>query len=219
MNQFKTIFGATILCTLIAVAAMAQTPTPPPRTNQPATTGATGAAAASAPTGGTGAEGKIALVYFASFREGITEMKTKLDALNVEFDPKNKEMQALRDRIESLNNQIKTQGGTVQPQVRQQWVDEATDKDKLLKRMVEDTDELAKRRFAEIGQPVQEKILKFLETYCQQRGIVVVFEIGALQQQGLVLFAAQATNITDDFMKEYNKANPSAGPAPTTSKK
>lgn len=216
MNQFKTIASAIMLCTVFAVAAIAQTPAPPPRTNQPATSGATGAAA---PTGGTGAEGKIALVYFASFREGITEMKTKLDALNVEFDPKNKEMQTLRDRIESLNNQIKTQGGTVQPQVRQQWVDEATDKDKLLKRMVEDTDEQAKRRFAEVGQPVQEKILKFLESYCQQRGIVVVFEIGALQQQGLVLFASQATNITDDFMKEYNKANPSAGPAPTTSKK
>jgi outer membrane protein len=216
MNQFKTIFSAIVICSVFALTAIAQTPAPPPRTNQPATPGAPGAAT---PTGGTGAEGKVALVYFASFREGITEMKTKLDALNVEFDPKNKEMQSLRDKIENLNNQIKTQGGTVQPQVRQQWVDQATENDKLLKRMVEDTDELAKRRFQEIGQPVQEKILKFLETYCQQRGIVVVFEIGALQQQGLVLFAAQATNITDDFMKEYNKANPSAGPAPTTSKK
>jgi len=100
-----------MLCTVFAVVAIAQTPAPPPRTNQPATSGATGAAAA---TGGTGAEGKIALVYFASFREGITEMKTKLDALNAEFDPKNKEMQALRDKIESLNNQIKTQGGTAE---------------------------------------------------------------------------------------------------------
>jgi len=215
MNQVKTLLSAVVLCTLFVMAAIAQTPTPP-RTNAPAPSGASGAAA---PTGGTGAEGKIALVYFGMFREGITEMKLKLDALNGEFDPKNKEMQTIRDRIENLNNQIKTQGGTVQPQVRQQWVDEATEKDKLLKRMVEDTDEQAKRRFAEVGQPVQEKILKFLESYCQQRGIVVVFEIGALQQQGLVLFASQATNITEDFMKEYNKANPAAGPAPTTSKK
>jgi Skp family chaperone for outer membrane proteins len=148
------------------MAAIAQTPTPP-RTNTPAPSGASGAAA---PAGGTGAEGKIALVYFGMFREGITEMKLKLDALNGEFEAKNKEMQAIRDRIENLNNQIKTQGGTVQPQVRQQWVDEGTEKDKLLKRMVEDTDEQAKRRFAEVGQPVQEKILKFLESYCQQRG-------------------------------------------------
>ena len=211
----KRFSGALVLCGLLAAVALAQTPAPPPRTNAPATS----TSGAAAPTGGTGAEGKLAIVFFGAFREGIGEMKGKLDALNSEFEPKNKEIQALRDRIENLNNQIKTQGGTVQPAVRQQWVDEATDKDKQLKRLAEDTDEMAKRRFQEVGQPVQEKILKHLEAYCQQRGIVMVFEGGALQQGGLVLFASQATNITDDFMKEYNKANPSSAPAPTTSKK
>jgi len=40
-----------------------------------------------------------------------------------------------------------------------------------------------------------------------------VLEGGAAQQAGILLFAAQATDITDDFIKEYNKSNPSAGAA------
>jgi Skp family chaperone for outer membrane proteins len=209
----KKVIFTLMICGLMAVAAAAQTPNPPPRNTAPASN------AGAAPTGGTGAEGKLAIVFFGAFREGIGEMKIKLDALNAEFEPKNKEMQALRDRVQNLNNQIQTQGGTVQPAVRNQWAEEATEKDKLLKRMVEDLDVLAKKRFDEVASPVQEKILKFLDNYCQQRQIVIVFEGSALQQTNMILFASQATNITEDFMKEYNKANPSGAPAPTTSKK
>uniref|UniRef100_UPI00397DE2E3 hypothetical protein n=1 Tax=Salmonella sp. SAL4355 TaxID=3159876 RepID=UPI00397DE2E3 len=67
---------------------------------------------------------------------------------------------------------------------------------------------------------VYEKVGKFLEGYCQQRGIVMVLEGSAAQQAGILLFAAQATDITDDFIKEYNKANPApAGAAPPAPKK
>lgn len=202
-----------LLSCLMVAFATAQTPAPPPRTNAPATSPAT-----AAPTGGTGAEGKIAIVFYGAFREGIGEMKAKLDTLNAEFEPKNKEIQALRERIENLNNQIKNQGGTVQPAVRNQWAEEAAEKDKQLKRLAEDTDAAAKKRFEEVAGPIQEKIFKFLEQYSQQRGIVMVFEGSALQQTGVILFASQMTNITEDFMKEYNKANPAAS-APTASKK
>lgn len=209
----KKLISALALCGLLGVAAAAQTPAPPPRTNAPAANTAT------APAGGTGAEGKLAIVFFGAFREGIGEMKQKLDALNNEFAPKNKEIEALRDRIQNLQNQIQTQGGTVQPAVRNQWAEEAQEKEKQLKRLVEDTDAMAKKRFAEVAGPIQEKILKYLEGYCQKRGIVMVFEGSALQQTQIILFASQATNITEDFMKEYNKDNPAGAAPPATSKK
>lgn len=202
------------LCLIFAMVAMAQTPTPPPRTTpQPGSSTA-------APTGGTGVEGKVAIIFFAAFREGIQEMKAKLDALNAEFEPKNTEIKVLRDKVQNLNTQIQTQGSTVQANVRAQWAEQAAEGEKQLKRLGEDTEALAKKRFEEVGNPVQEKILRFLETYAQQRGIVMVFEGGALQQGALVLFASAATNVTEDFMKEYNKANPVTGAAaPATTKK
>ena len=193
---------------LLSLAGFAQTPTPPART---APAGAAAAAPASGGGGGIGAEGKVAYINTAQFRQGINELKVKLDTLNTEFDPKKKEIQSLEEELNNLKNKIQTQGSTVSPQVRTQWVDEATEKEKGLKRRAEDYDALIQKRLAEVTQPVYEKVGKYLEQYCQQRSIVMVIEGGAAQQQGVLIFASPTTDITDDFMKEYNKANPAAG--------
>ena len=209
MKKMILAFAISGLCSL---AILAQTPTPPAR---PTTT----SSAPAATPGGTGAEGKVAYINTAQFRQGINELKVKLDALNTEFDPKKKEIQALEEELNSLKNKVQTQGSTVSPQVRNQWVEEATEKEKTLKRKAEDYQSLADKRLAEVSQPIYEKVGKLLETYCQQRGIVLVMEGGAAQQAGVLIYAAQTTDITDDFMKEYNKVNPAAAaaaPAPTS---
>ncbi len=199
----RMLFAAAIVG-LMSAAAFAQTPTPPSRP-APSTT------AAPAPAGGTGAEGKVAYINTAAFRQGIGELKARLDSLNAEFDPKKKEIQSLEEEVNNLKNKINTQGSTVSPQVRNQWVEEATEKEKTLKRKAEDYDALGQKRLAEVSQPVYEKIGKFLEGYCQQRGIVMVLEGGASQQAGVLIYASPATDVTEDFMKEYNKANPGGG--------
>jgi len=191
-----------LLGTLTAGAAFSQTPTP---SSRPA---AAPAQAAAAPPGGTGAEGKVAYINTAQFRVGVQELKVRLDALNAEFEPKKKEIQALEEELNNLKNKINTQGNTVSLQVRTQWVDDATEKEKLLKRRAEDYDALGQKRLAEVSQPVYEKVGKFLEQYCSQRGIVLVLEGGAAQQAGVLIYASPATDVTEDFMKEYNKVNP-----------
>ncbi|MDX2031402.1 MAG: OmpH family outer membrane protein [Blastocatellia bacterium] len=209
----KTILGLTMICAFAAIA-MGQTPTPPARQT------AAAAPAAAAAGGGTGAEGKVAYINTGAFRQGIGELKVRLDALNSEFDPKRKEIQSLEEELNNLKNKIQTQGPTVSVQVRAQWTEEFTEKEKTYKRKAEDYDQMGQRRLAEISQPVYDKIGKVLETYCQARGIVLVLEGGAAQQAGILLYAAQATDITEDFMKEYNKTNPGgAAPAPPGAKK
>ena len=71
-------------------------------------------------------------------------------------------------------------------QVRNQWVEEATEKEKTLKRRAEDYDALGQKRLADVSQPVYEKVSKFLEQYCTQRGIILVLEGGAAQQAGVL---------------------------------
>ena len=199
----RTIF-AVVVSTLATLTVFSQTPTP----SRPAAGGA--APAAAAPAGGTGAEGKVAYLNTAQFRVGIEELKIRLEALNGEFEPKKKEIQALEEEVNNLKNKIQTQGSTVSVQVRNQWVEEATEKEKTLKRRAEDYEALGQRRLGEVSQPVYEKITKFLEQYCSQKGIVMVLEGGAAQQAGILLCASQATDITDDFMQAYNKSNPAA---------
>src|SRR5215468_1418608 len=208
----KKIIFAIAITSVFALAVFAQTPTPPSR---PATTASapTGGPTSSAPAGGTGAEGKLAYINTAKFSTDIGELKAKIDALNKEFESKKNEVQSEDDALTNLKNKINTQGSTVSVQVRTQWVDEATEKEKILTRKKEDYSQLGQRRLQEVTQPIYDKVGKFLESYCQQRGIVMVLEGGAAQQAGILLFAAQATDITDDFIKEYNKANPGSGGA------
>jgi outer membrane protein len=208
----KKLIFAFATTSMFALVAFAQTPTPPARTAAPTSAPATGASAGAA-TGGTGAEGKLAYINTGKFGSDINELKSKIDALNAEFDPKKKEVQTEEDALNNLKNKINTQGAAVSVQVRAQWVDEASDKEKSLNRKKEDYNLIGQRRLAEVTQPIYDKVGKFLETYCQQRGIVMVLEGGAAQQAGILLFAAQATDITDDFIKEYNKSNPASGGA------
>jgi Skp family chaperone for outer membrane proteins len=208
----KRSFVLAAICSLLSCAAMAQTPTPP--ATRPAGPVNTGTNAPATGGGGTGAEGKVAIINTAAFRTGITEMKIKLDALNSEFEPKSKELQGIQDQLNNLKNQIQTQGATVQPAVRNQWQEQATEKEKELKRKSEDYDALAKKRLEEVSGPIYERIGKALEQYAQKRGIMMVIEAGAAQNAGLIVFANEATDITTDFMKEYNGSNPASGGAP-----
>jgi outer membrane protein len=213
----KKLIFAFAITSMFALAVFAQTPTPP---SKPAAAAAAPASSA-APSGGTGAEGKLAYINTGKFSSDINELKVKIEALNAEFDPKKKEVQAEEDALNNLKNKINAQGATVSAQVRAQWADEAVDKEKSLTRKKEDYGQVGQKRLGEVTQPIYEKVGRFLETYCQQRGIVMVLEGGAAQQAGILLFAAQATDITDDFIKEYNKVNPAAGggAAPTAAKK
>ena len=211
----KKLIYAFAITSMFALAAFAQTPTPPPSRTTPAAPSSRAAAGptADAPTGGTGAEGKLVYINIGKFGTDINELKVKIDALNNEFESKKKEVQAEEDALNNLKTKINNQGGTVSVQVRSQWLDEATDKEKTLNRKKEDYNQLGQKRLVEITQPVYDKVGKFLEGYCQQRGIVMVLEGGAAQQAGILIFAALNSDITDDFIKEYNKANPAGGAA------
>jgi Skp family chaperone for outer membrane proteins len=206
----KKMILASLISSLFALCVMAQTPAPPRRptaaTSPPAESPAPGGG------GGSGAEGKVAIMFFGQFRQGINELKVKLDALNTELEPKRKEIQTLDDELNKLKEKIQTQGTTVSPQVRNQWVEEATEKEKLLKRQAEDFEGFAQRRFGEVSQPVYEKIQKGIASYSQQRGIVLVLEGSQSFQAGVMVWSAPATDITEDFIKEFNKANPAGSP-------
>ncbi len=211
----KRLITAFAITGVFSLAVIAQTPTPPSRP----TTTSSAPPATSAPAGGAGAEGKLAFVNTSAFYQGINELKVKLDALNAEFEPKKKEVQAEEEALNNLKNKIQTQGATVSVQVRTQWVEDATEKERLLTRKKEDYTAQSQKKLQDVTAPIQEKIYKSLEQYCQQRNIAMLLEGVAAQQANLLVFISQATDITDDFMKQYNSANPAAAaaaPPPTS---
>jgi outer membrane protein len=107
------------------------------------------------------------------------------------------------------------EGKNLTPQQAAKLQDEIQALQKEATRKQEDGQASAQKREQEETSAIYEKISKFLEQYCAQKGITQVLEAGKLRETGLVIYAAQAAFITDDFVKEYNKANP----APATAAK
>jgi Skp family chaperone for outer membrane proteins len=188
---------------LLSLAAFAQTTPPPPRTApQPA----------AAPGGGTGAQGKIAIINTAAFRVGIDELRVKLEALNKEFEPKTTELQGLQKQIEDLKNKVQAQTPAVRPSERNKWIEQGTDLERALKRKTEDYQSLFQKRLQEVVGPVWGKINNYLGQYSQQHNIILVLEREVAESTNLLVWMAPVAEITEDFIKEYNKANSSAAP-------
>lgn len=200
----RVISFALVMGALLAVAAFAQTPTPPPRQTPPPP---------AAPAGGEGAEGKIAIINTSAFRTGINELKAQLEVLNKEFEPKNRELTELQKQIEELNNKMQTQRLTVQPAVLNQWVEQKAELEKTFKRRQEDYQAEFQKRGQQLTGPIYDRLGEFLGRYAEKNGIVLVVEAVAAQQAGLLVYAAAATDITEDFMKEYNKLYPASASA------
>lgn len=162
----------------------------------------TGAAA-----GGQVPKTKIAIVDVMAFRDGVAELKVKYDKLQTEFAPRYRELEAMQSKLASQEKVLNENQNLTQQQAAK-LSQEFQEGKKAYERMVQDAQDTAgKREEAETG-PIKEKLSKYLEQYCTKYGISYVFDGRALQETGVIIYAAPAANITDDFIKEYNKANP-----------
>jgi outer membrane protein len=179
-------------------AALAQQPAQPRPTAPPRT-------AAGAP-GGVVPGGRIAIINIAAFPEKIAELKRTVDGLNQRFEPRAKELQALRDTIAGIESQVKQ--GTVAPNQAAQLSDRYEQLKREYTRKSEDLSAEAQKAYATTADPIRAKLSTALEKYAADHGIVLVIEIGGAVNAGSIFYAAQNTNITDDFIALYNKANP-----------
>lgn len=191
-----------------ALAAAAQTPTPKSAPASPSTAGQT----ASVPAA------KIAILNVGAFREGITELKQKYEKLNAELGPKYQELQSMQTKMNALQQQIDEKGQTLTaPQLRK-LQDDLESLKKEYQRKGEDFQEMARKREEQETSAIYNKVNEVLNKFAQQNGITIVFETGRAMETNLFVYVDAKADITDAFMKEYNKANPVAaasnGPAP-----
>ncbi len=153
------------------------------------------------------AKTKLGIIEIAAFRTEIGELKVKYEKLQTEFATKERELTAMQDSIaakqktlQETPNLTPQQGARLQDEIKQLQTEG--------QRKLEDTQAAVQKREQEETGAIYDKISKFLEQYCAQKGITHVLEAGRLREGGLVVYAAPASFITDDFIKAYNKANP-----------
>jgi Skp family chaperone for outer membrane proteins len=193
-----------------------------------AQTGSGGSGQAAKPSGGeaggpaTKAGGpvpkmKVAIVDRQAFAERVDELKAKYEKLKVEFQGRSQQLQAMETKLEAQNKTLQ-EGKNLTPQQQQKLADDIEEQKKLYNRTVEDSQGVLRKREQEETGAIYEKLDKFLGEYCVRHGITTVFDLRRLQDTRMAVYAAEAMFITEDFIKEYNKAHPSAAPATPTTK-
>jgi outer membrane protein len=180
--------------------------------------GAVAASAQQATQAGVGAaipDGKIAVLNAAAFAENISELRQKYEQVNNQFKDRYQKLQGLAEQMKTLENEIRVQGPTLAPDKLQEKQTSYAELKKRGEREQEDLNGEIDKAIDTATRPVRDKLYQFLQTYAAQRGIVMIINLaGAAQTQSLAYWSP-GTDITQDFIAEYNKANPVAG-APAT---
>jgi Skp family chaperone for outer membrane proteins len=157
--------------------------------------------------GSQGAKTKIAIVDILAFRDGILELKVKYEKLTGEFQNKYRELDTLQNSLKA-KEQVLQENKTLTPAQSQKLTDEYEQMKKEYNRMLEDSQAMAGKREREETEAIYDKLSKFMDQYCAKYGITHVFDANRLRETGVVVYAASTANITNDFIAEYNKANP-----------
>jgi len=167
---------------------------------------ATGAGAASStPT-------KVGVAGIEPAIANTNEGKKEIDALQQKFAPKQTELKALNDEVETLKKQLAAQGDKLSEEERTNRVRALETKQKTLERNAEDAENEFQRAMQEVFNRLGSKMLPVLDKYALAHGYTVILDVSN-QQATPVLWASQTTNITKDLIDAYNALGPAA-PAP-----
>ncbi|HKP85658.1 MAG TPA: OmpH family outer membrane protein [Blastocatellia bacterium] len=200
MRLFKLVMAAVAMLGLAASASAQQ-----PANGTPAA----GGAAVAIP------KGKIAVIDTARFQDQVLEFKSKMDALNRQFDTRIKEVQGLADRINALETTLKTQSTALSAAKAAEMTEQLEGMKRDYQRKSEDLQADANRARQKAFEPISGKLGKFAEQYTAKKGIVLLIDLANAEQAGAVLWFDPRADVTQDFINEYNKANPvTSGPAP-----
>ena len=164
-------------------------------------------------------DGKIAVINTQLFPDSIAELKQKYDQVNTQFKDRSQRLQEAQTRLQQMENDLRTKQGVLKPEDYQKLSNDYEDLKKRAQREFEDTKAEFDRAIDNQTRPVRDKLYQFLQTYATQRGIVMIINLAGAAQTGTLAYWNPGADVTEDFIAEYNKANPVAGaPAPTTPK-
>ncbi len=175
---------------------------------------AQGATSPVAPRSGpavTAAGGKVAVINTAIFAERIFELKSKAEQVTKKFEGRLAELKTMGQQIEAMQQDIRTKQSVVPPDKLQQMVDQMNQSQTSYKRKGEDLQSEMERESETAIKPIRQKLSDFVKKYAADRNIILILDLPGSAQSGTLAYFNQAIDITDDFVTEYNKANPVPG--------
>jgi outer membrane protein len=166
----------------------------------------------------------IVTVSFNTAVLQTAEAQKSLSALQARFAPKQKQLQALNDEVESLRKQLADPSANLSEGERAAHAQSLESKEKQLQREAEDFKSDSQSESEQVFQRVAQKVYAFLQTFSQEHGYSAVIERGS-DAYPVVWYAAGNLDITDELIRAYNAQaegassnGPAHGGSPKSSK-
>lgn len=194
-RSFLTVAAMAASFTFAAVAQGTPPAAPSPTATSPAPTGAT----------------KIAVIAFQPAVASTNEGRQALAAVQQKFAPKQAQLKAESDQIDTLKKQLQAAGSTLSQDERATRLRTIDDKEKSLQRQAQDAQSDYQSAMNEAFQGLLQKFFTVLQDYATTNGYGVVLD--ASSQQTPIVWASKKTDITQAVVAEYNQKSGVAAPA------
>ena len=140
------------------------------------------------------ASAKIAIINFQQAVAATNEGQRNFAQLRVKFEPKQAQLKAQSDEIDSLKKQLQDAGANLSEPERDSRLRVIDEKTKSLQRSAEDAQNEASGAMNDMYQALAQKVYAVLDTYSAQNKFTLVLDTSA--QQTPVLWANGSTDIT-----------------------
>jgi outer membrane protein len=196
-HRLVSAFGAGIvaLSTLSGVAQTAPAPAAP--------------AAAPAPQA---IPAKIALIAFEQAVVATNEGQRSVLEVQKKYEPKKAQIEAMGQEVESLKKQAAALPATTPDDERTSRARVIDTKEKQLSRDAEDATAAYNADLQEALGKVAQKVSGVMRDYCQKNGFTLLLDVGG--QSSNVLWANQATDVSQAVVTAYNTTSGVAAPPP-----
>ncbi|MBI4466155.1 MAG: OmpH family outer membrane protein [Acidobacteria bacterium] len=158
-------------------------------------------AQAAAPPAGA----NIAVVDFQGVMVNTQEGRKAAEDLRAQFNPRNAELEKIRNEIRDLENQARAQERTLSDEARMQLVRQMEQKRKMATRMEQDLRDDFEAAQNEIISRLGEKVQRVIDQYAQEKGLNLVLSIS---QGSPIVFATRSVDITPEIIQLYDKNFP-----------
>jgi outer membrane protein len=170
------------------------------------------AAPAETPSANIPAPSKVGIIDIQGAIQACNEGQRDIETLNKKYEPKQQELAKLNTDIQSLQNQLKTQGDKMNEDARAQLTKQIDQKQRSLQQGAESAQADYQAEANDIGSRIGKKIMTVLDKYAKENGYVVILNVS--DQQTPVLWAnPQAADVTPKIIELYNKESGVAAPA------
>ncbi len=156
-------------------------------------------------------DGKIAVINTQAFPEQISELRQKYEQVNNQFKDRYEKLKTLDTQLKQMETDIQTKGSAMAPEKVREMQVNFEDMKKRGSRDYEDLRADVNKAIGTSTKPIWDKIGQFMNNYAAQRNIVLILDLPGAAQAGSLAYVSPGSDVTADFITEYNKANPVAG--------